>query len=517
MWWIFGVCVDALSDVVVIGSGIGGLSCASVLSAAEREVVVCEAHEHAGGAAHEWSRGGFHFESGPSLYAGLSPDRSPNPLKHVFQIIDEEPEWLTYDRWGTALPEGKFAAAVGAADFVERILPLYGGPDAVEQWQRLMRRVEPLGTAIFGLPSAAVREDAFAALTLGKFAGPLARVLMQGDLSAPFSRVLDECRVTDPFIRNWIDMICFLLQGATTDEAPTTLMAYMLSDFYRDGVALDYPKGGTKSIVDALVRGVTKHGGQVRTRSRVQRVLVENGRACGVQLKNGDVLRAKHVVCNADPWTTRALVPELTEYLDKQLSRVEPCASFLHLHLGLDGTDFPDDIPPQWAVVDDWRRGVDAPRNLVLVSVPSLLDPSLAPDGHHTLHAYVPATEPFADWENVADYARQKDEAAQVLWRAVEQYIPDVRDRVKLQFAATPRTHERFLSRHRGTYGAYLPASKGELLMGHKTPLPNFWMCGDSTFPGIGVPAVAASGLITANSILSPSEHLALLDKIRLP
>ena len=56
---------------------------------------------------------------------------------------------------------------MGASDFVGRILPTYGGPGAVEQWERLMRRVEPLGAAIFGLPAAAVREDAWAALTSG--------------------------------------------------------------------------------------------------------------------------------------------------------------------------------------------------------------------------------------------------------------------------------------------------------------------------------------------------------------
>ena len=72
------------------------------------------------------------FESGPSLYAGLSPAASPNPLKHVFQIIGEEPEWITYDRWGTYLPDGDFAAAVGAEDFMAK-LDTYGGPDARAQ------------------------------------------------------------------------------------------------------------------------------------------------------------------------------------------------------------------------------------------------------------------------------------------------------------------------------------------------------------------------------------------------
>lgn len=543
-------------DAVVIGSGIGGLSCAAVLASAGRKVLVVEAHEHPGGCAHEFSIDEFHFENGPSLYAGLSPDRSPNPLKHVFQIIGEEPEWLTYDRWGTAFPEGTFAAAVGSSDFVGRILPTYGGKDSVEQWARLMRRVEPLGEAIFGVPSAAVREDAWAAMTLGRYAPALVRLLLEGpapNLNRPFSEVLDAQGVTDKFVRNWLDMLCFLLQGATCAEAPTTLMAYMLSDFYRDGVVLDYPKGGSKEIVKALMRGVTKgpgHG-QVRLKTEVKQVLVdeETGRVAGIQTASGETIKADIVVSNADLWTTRRLVQEgrdqdkdggaarrsraaLLEYLDGQCARVTRCESFLHLHLGIDATGLPEKpsehFPAQWAALDDWDLGVDAPRNLALVSVASLLDPSLAPPGCHVVHAYVPATEPFEGWEafdkegvgryQSKEYRAAKEEAVQVLWRAVERYIPDVRQRVKIALPATPLTHRRFTRRDRGTYGAYLPASSSgsnEQLMGHKTAMGGFYMCGDSTFPGIGMPAVAASGLITAASILSPMEHWEMLNKIK--
>ena len=74
-------------DVVVIGSGLAGLSCAALLSHCDRRVMVLESHDAPGGAAHTWSRRGFHFESGPSLYSGFSMDRSPNPLKQIFQII----------------------------------------------------------------------------------------------------------------------------------------------------------------------------------------------------------------------------------------------------------------------------------------------------------------------------------------------------------------------------------------------------------------------------------------------
>ena len=524
--------VDEEWDAIVVGSGIGGLSCAAILANAGKRVLVCEAHDRAGGVAHDYEVRGFTFENGPSLYAGLSPPASPNPLKHVFQIIGEEPEWLTYDRWGTAFPEGTFAAAVGARDFKERILPTYGGPNAAAQFERLMKRVEPLGAAIFGVPSAAVREDAFAALTLGRYGLSLATLLALGPapaLSRPFSEVLDKCGVTDKFLRNWLDMICFLLQGATTKEAPTTLMAYMLSDFYCDGVALDFPKGGTKSIIDALVRGVRTNG-EVRLGAPVAKVLAKDGVAAGVELEGGETLRARVVVSNADVWTTRKLLPEhakLRAYFDEQAARVTHCDSFLHLHVGIDAVGLPTEpseaLPAQWAALDDWDRGVDAPRNLVLVSMASMLDPSLAPEGCHAIHAYVPATEPFANWEQFVGeggyqskaYREAKEEAVGVLWRAIERYIPDVRKRVKVSLPATPLTHRRFNRRDWGSYGPFLPATAGQL-MGHSTPLDGFYVCGDSTFPGIGVPAVAASGMITAHSILDVKTHWKNLDKLRI-
>lgn len=77
------------TDVVVIGSGLAGLSAAALLSHCEIPTLVLESHDTVGGAAHSWTRKGFHFESGPSLYSGFSTDRSPNPLANIFQIIGE--------------------------------------------------------------------------------------------------------------------------------------------------------------------------------------------------------------------------------------------------------------------------------------------------------------------------------------------------------------------------------------------------------------------------------------------
>ena len=139
-------------DCIVIGSGIGGLSCAGLLAATGRTVKVLEKHYEIGGCAHEFymdmngktvpsaaiqdksTRSDlFHFEAGPSLYSGLSDERSPNPLKHIYQMIEEEPEWITYNVWGAFLLEALdgYKLSIWAATF-NTILKTYRGDGVVE-------------------------------------------------------------------------------------------------------------------------------------------------------------------------------------------------------------------------------------------------------------------------------------------------------------------------------------------------------------------------------------------------
>merc|ERR1719253_2527322 len=202
------------TDVIVIGSGLAGLSCAALLSHNSLSTTVLESHDAPGGAAHTWSRRGYHFESGPSLYSGFSTDASPNPLKNVFQIIEEEPEWITYDRWGTVLPNGKkFAAKIGPEEFGD-VLREHGGEGAGEEFAALMKRMEPLSNAAQALTSMALREDAGAILTLARYPRELLDTLKQGQaLNDPFDLIMKEMDIQNKFVRNWLDMLCFLLQG----------------------------------------------------------------------------------------------------------------------------------------------------------------------------------------------------------------------------------------------------------------------------------------------------------------
>ncbi len=507
------------ADVVVIGSGIGGLCCAAMLAKYGFEVVVCESHSIPGGAAHAFERSGFTFDSGPSLYSGLSYSPSPNPLRHVLDAIGEELPCYTYDAWGCWLPEGNFDAVVGSEPFCE-VLANLRGKEAVAEWRSLQKIMEPLGKAAIAVPPAAIRSDLGAVLTLGRFAPALLQQSARlPQLTGPFSRVMDGV-VKDPFVRNWLDLLCFMLSGLPASGTITAEMAFMFADWYRPDVVLDYPIGGSGAMVNALLRGLQRRGGKLRRNAHVEQILVKNSRAVGVRLRGGEeILARRAVVSNAVIWDTLNLLPDeaVPSAYRRKGKETPECNSFMHLHLGIDAEGLSPDLACHHLVVNDWGVGITAPQNVVAISIPSLLDPSLAPPGKHTVHVYTPATEPYPLWQGMdrqSDaYAQQKERRAEVMWQALERMIPDIRSRCDVTLTGTPLTHERYLRRHRGSYGPAIAAGKA-IFPGPKTPIQGLLCCGDSTFPGIGLPAVAASGMIAANTLAPVSKQIEMLGEM---
>ncbi len=138
-------------------------------------------------------------------------------------------------------------------------------------------------------------------------------------------------------------------------------------------------------------------------------------------------------------------------------------------------------------------------------------DASLAPEKHHVIHAYT--LEPYGGWEKNAGYEQKKQEKAKSLYRALERVIPDIRDRIELELIGTPLTHAHYLRRYQGTYGPAIPAGKGMFPSTH-TPIARLYRVGDTTMPGIGVPALAASGILCANTLVKPEQTAQLLDNL---
>ncbi|KAL3676002.1 hypothetical protein R1sor_025950 [Riccia sorocarpa] len=515
------------TDVVVIGAGIGGLCCAGLLAKYGYNVIVCESHDAAGGAAHSFKRQGFEFDSGPSFHAGLSTKPSINPLKQVLDALDEEVKCVQYKSWIGYLPEGVFRFTAEKEAYAAEI-GRAGGEQAAREWRELEAKMEPFAQAATGLPAAALRPDPAVLLTAAKFLpGMLPYLPYTGDLLAPFSKMVDQV-VKDPFLRRLIDLECFVLSGLLADSTITAEMVTMFTERHREGGTIDYPLGGGGSIIAALVRGLRKFGGRLQLNSQVEQIVIEKGRAVGVNVKTtrgrakgrSTIRATKAVISNASVWDTAKLLPPRDRASAPFIQRAAATPrteSFVHLHLGIDATGLPSDLECHHLILNDWEKGVGAPQNVNLVSIPTVFDPSLAPAGHHVVHAYTAGNEPYSIWKGLdrrsPEYASLKEERSQCLWDALERVIPDIRDRVRLKMVGTPLTHERFLRRSEGSYGPAIRAGKATW-PGPFSEVPGLLQCGDSTMPGIGVPAVAASGMIAANALVPFWQQISLINQI---
>lgn len=273
-------------------------------------------------------------------------------------------------------------------------------------------------------------------------------------------------------------------------------------------------KGGMGSLSEALCRSIGDKGGEVRLKSPVQRVLIEDGRAAGVELRDGQRITARAVLSNLDkPATLFGLVGR--ERLDpasvERIERIEHRGAYMHLvfklrrlpsfgppfeRLNADprtrfNTTLVPDPELQQASYEACRRGEVPEHPPIGMQIPTVMDPSLAPAGFHVATTYgffFPCEAPKEA------RGRLRDEMAEVILDRLSEFLPDLRECIVEKAVFSSEHFATMMGATNGdfTHGLIHPEQMigGRLLVpgsAHATPIPDLYLCGASCHPGPGV------------------------------
>ncbi|MGH3452598.1 MAG: phytoene desaturase family protein, partial [Haloechinothrix sp.] len=276
-------------DVVVVGSGMGGMTAAAYLAAAGKRTLVLEAYDVIGGCTHVFRRAGkWEFDVGTHYLGDCGPDGvMPTILRGVG--LDKRVEFLLLDEDGfdvIVLPDRSIPLPAGWDRFRAVLTEAFPGEEkAIHHFTGVL---EKLGAAIDHVYTpASLRHTAAFALR----AGPAAYWAMR-----PLSHLLDSMPMSDALKATLA--VHYGTYSSPPTRTPVTVHALMMHMFMTTGAW--FPKGGGQTFSARLGEVVVANGGEIRTRTRVEEIRVEDKRVVGVRLTDGTRIDAPLVVSNAD-------------------------------------------------------------------------------------------------------------------------------------------------------------------------------------------------------------------------
>jgi phytoene dehydrogenase-like protein len=506
-------------DTVVIGSGPGGLTAAVALARAGQRVLVLEQHYLPGGWTHSFTLEGHQFSPGVHYIGDLGEHGG---VRHLYEGLG-----LSNDLEFCELNPDGFDHFIIAGERIDQ-------PRGLDRWiERLTARFphEREGILRYFATLGQVVRDIKKCDTLLSFPDALtipfrAPALIRWGFRT-LAALLDAC-VRDPMLRAVLSA-----QSGNHGLAPSRvslpLHAAMTAHYYDGGF---YPRGGGKSIPRAYIKELRRHDGAIRLKTRVERILVERGRAVGVEIEGGETIRAGNVVCNADPAVTygRLLAPEHCKGQLRKAKRMEYSvglvSAFCSVDMDLAAMGY--DSGNYWFYRTTDVNGLYArmeremPRDEVdtlFLTVTTLKDPGRRKNRQHTLEmfTFVPY-EPFTQWKasphatRDASYLALKRALGDKMLRAAEEVIPGVRGKLTFLEVGTPLTNDFFCATHRGaSYGsAKTPWQLGPFSFSQRGPVDGLHLCGASTLSH-GVAGASMSGLVAAQNVLGAASAEELL------
>ncbi|MCS6883577.1 MAG: NAD(P)/FAD-dependent oxidoreductase [Oscillochloridaceae bacterium] len=519
-------------DVIVVGGGHNGLTCAGYLSKAGLRVLVAERRPIVGGAVcTEEVIPGYKIDTGSSAHIMIHL----TPIVRDLELERHGLEYIPMDPFAFyPLPDGS-----GAISFyrdtertVESIARI--SPRDAEAYRRFLAYWTPLNEAVFDV-----------------FLNPPSVARLFGSVAAALPRLpageRNSTEVSRRLFTSYAQLICETFESEAMRAAMTWLAAQSgpppdeigAGDFFGWHAMLHYsgaahPKGGSGMLTQAMARALISFGGNVAVDAPVRRILIQSGRVQGIETEDGQRYSAPIVVSNAHVLTTLLqlvgpahLPSRLVERLQKVRvgngfgMTVRCAAEELPDYLGAPSGGKPHEshhglqlLCPSMDYVrrayEDYLRGEPSRNPAVIAMTFSAIDPVVAPPGKHTVFLwaqYFPyELSSGRHWDDV------REEAADSILEVLYRYAPNMRGKIIDRFIQSPLDIERRIGLLKGNV-MHVEMSFDQMfffrplpeLAQYRTPIKGLYLTGASTHPGGGV--FGASGYNTARVVLADTRR----------
>lgn len=501
-------------DAIVIGSGIGGLTAAACLSSLGYKVAVFEQHYTAGGFTHSYSRNGYEWDVGVHYIGDVGVKTTL--ARRLFDFIsNDQLKWESldacYDR--IFLGDDHFDLVAGRDNFRNNLVQRF--PQEQAAIDEYLVRLNKVASAMQHFTIERMLPNRVA-----KFSKLLRDRVQPSYFNQPTRQVLEELTSNQTLIAyltgQWGD------NGMMPAESSFMIHALIAKHYIYGGY---YPVGGASRMAETIIPQIQKTGGEVFTYAAVERILLENGKAVGVCMKDGTEVRAPIVISNAGVFNTfEHLLPkavsDFTGY-SKKLNTVKPSMASLCLYIGIKETAQALNLPKTnlWiypnenyeASIKRFLADAKSDIPMVYISFPSAKDPDFLtryPD-RSTIEIVAPCpwewVEQWADkpWgKRGDDYDALKEEFSQRLLEKLYQKMPHLRGKIDYYELSTPLSTDFFCWYKKGEiYGLdHDPKRFEQTWLRPKTDIEGLYLTGQDIMT-CGVVGAMIGGLMTAVSV----------------
>jgi len=476
------------NQVVVIGSGFGGLAAAIRLQAKGYQTIILEMRDMPGGRAYVYKDKGFTYDAGPTILT------APFLIDELFELAGKSrADYLDIvpcdPFYRIVFHDGEYFDYTGDADRMNAEVAKFS-PEDVEGYKTLVSKTK----AIFEKGFVELADEPFSDFTdMLKVAPDLIKLRSHESVYRMAANHLKNERLRQVFSFHP------LLVGGHPYSSSSI---YAMIQYLERKWGVHFAMGGTGALVQAMVKLFEEMGGELRLNTKVEELLVEKGAVTGVRTNDNQIIQTKTVVSNADVsrFYQNAVAPKhRKKWTDARLKRMNYSMGLFLIYFGTDRT-YPElahhtiILTERYKpLLDDiFRRKVLADDFSLYLHAPTRTDPSLAPPGHECFYVLspVPHLEGDINWSEV------KEKYADMILESLEKEIPDLRKHLVSKLIMTPEDFDTELDSHLGSAFQFEPVlTQSAWFRPHNVSedVDGFYLVGAGTHPGAGVPGVLSS------------------------